>query len=253
MARRGFDPVYDLGEVLLLDLAEAQILGGEAISDFQGLRHLGPVIGPVPSTPTVWRALSEVGELQLGRVNAAVTEFRRHWWVLLTQHPEGFPWLKVAGRELCGVTVVELDASIVFASSEKENVQPTYKGGVGFCGEPGHLRQHLMTCWRSTRGRERDLELRRGQHRAAGPGGVPAARAVPESAAGAPRRGRVLPPSARTHRRQRRHPGPVLGVLACAGHAPTPRPTPSRACPPARGPRGSTRTMTSCPTPSSPR
>ena len=140
MARRGFDPVYDLGEVLLLDLAEAQILGGEAISDFQGLRHLGPVIGPVPSTPTVWRALSEVGELQLGRVNAAVTEFRRHWWVLLTQHPEGFPWLKVAGRELCGVTVVELDASIVFASSEKENVQPTYKGGVGFCGEPGHLR-----------------------------------------------------------------------------------------------------------------
>lgn len=28
-----------------------QILGGEAISDFQGLRHLAPVTGPVPSTP----------------------------------------------------------------------------------------------------------------------------------------------------------------------------------------------------------
>jgi len=53
MARRGFDPVYDRGEVLLLDLAVGQILGGEAISDFQGLRHLEPVIGPVPSTPTV--------------------------------------------------------------------------------------------------------------------------------------------------------------------------------------------------------
>ena len=62
VARRGFDPVYDRGEVLL-DLAVTQILGGEAISDFQGLRHLGPVIGPVPSTPTVWRALSEVGQL----------------------------------------------------------------------------------------------------------------------------------------------------------------------------------------------
>ena len=64
MARRGFDPVYDRGQVLI-DLAVAQILGGEAISDFQGLRHLGPVIGPVPSTPTVWRALSEVGDVQV--------------------------------------------------------------------------------------------------------------------------------------------------------------------------------------------
>ena len=85
MARRGFDPVYDRGEVLL-DLAVAQILGGEAISDFQGLRHLGPVTGPVASTPTVWRALSEVGELQLTRLNTAVTGFRRHWW-----GPAGLP------------------------------------------------------------------------------------------------------------------------------------------------------------------
>ncbi len=79
MTRRGFTPVYDRGQVLI-DLAVAQILGGEAISDFQGLRHLGPVIGPVPSTPTVWRALSEVGELQLTRINTAVAGFRRHWW-----------------------------------------------------------------------------------------------------------------------------------------------------------------------------
>ena len=56
--RRGFDPVYDRGQVLI-DMAVAQILGGEAISDFQGMRHLAPVIGPVPSTPTVWRALAE--------------------------------------------------------------------------------------------------------------------------------------------------------------------------------------------------
>src|SRR4051794_41671354 len=54
MRRRDFDPVYDRGQ-LLIDLAIAQLLGGEAISDFQGLRHLAPVIGPVPSTATVWR------------------------------------------------------------------------------------------------------------------------------------------------------------------------------------------------------
>ena len=34
MRRPGFDPVYDRGQVLI-DLAVAQILGGEAISDFQ--------------------------------------------------------------------------------------------------------------------------------------------------------------------------------------------------------------------------
>jgi hypothetical protein len=91
-----------------------------------------PVIGPVASTPTVWRALSEVGELQLLGLNAAVTSFRRHWWGLLDERREGFPWLKVAGQELPGVTVVDLDASLVFAASEKENAQPTYKGGIGF-------------------------------------------------------------------------------------------------------------------------
>ena len=137
MARRGFDPVYDRGQVLV-DLAVAQVLGGEAISDFPGLRHLGPVIGPVASTPTVWRALSEVGEVQLTRVNAAVTGFRRHWWGLLAARPEGFPWLRVAGRELTGVTVVDLDASVVFASSDKENAQPTYKRS-RVLPQPGHL------------------------------------------------------------------------------------------------------------------
>ena len=54
MTRRGFTPVYDRGQ-LLVDLAVTQLLGGEAISDFQGLRHLAPVIGPIPSNPTVWR------------------------------------------------------------------------------------------------------------------------------------------------------------------------------------------------------
>jgi hypothetical protein len=132
MRRRGFDPVYDRGQVLV-DLALMLTLGGEAISDFQGLRHLSPVIGPVPSTPTVWRALNEAGDLQLARVNAAVTAFRRHWWGILAGRPEGFPWLRVAGRELTGITVVDLDASIVLAASEKENAQATYKGGIGFC------------------------------------------------------------------------------------------------------------------------
>jgi hypothetical protein len=132
MRRVDFDPVYDRGQ-LLVDLALAQVLGAEAISDFQGLRQLAPVTGPVPSTATVWRALAEVGGPQLSRINAAVTSFRRWWWGLLAARPEGFPWLAVAGRQLTGVTVLDLDASIVPAASEKENAVATYKGGIGFC------------------------------------------------------------------------------------------------------------------------
>lgn len=132
MRRRGFEPDYDRGQVLV-DLALVLIGGGVAISDFQALRHLAPLIGPVASTPTVWRALSEAGEPQLNRITGAVTRFRAHWWGLLAARPEGFPWLKVAGRELTGITVVDLDASVVLAGSEtKENAKATYKGGVGF-------------------------------------------------------------------------------------------------------------------------
>ena len=138
MRRRGSSPLYDRGQ-LLVDLALVLIAGGEAISDFRALAHLAPLIGPVPSAPTVWRALSEAGDLQLSRLNTAVTEFRRHWWDLLAARPEGFPWLEVAGRELTGVTVVDLDATIVFASSGKDKAVATYKGGIGFC-------PNLATC-----------------------------------------------------------------------------------------------------------
>ena len=89
----GFSPLYDRGQILA-DLALVLIAGGEAISDFQALAHLAPLIGPVPSAPTVWRALAEAGELQLSRLNAAVVEFRRHWRDQLAARPEGFPWLR---------------------------------------------------------------------------------------------------------------------------------------------------------------
>ncbi|MCY7341352.1 MAG: hypothetical protein LH603_05740 [Pseudonocardia sp.] len=104
MARRGFDPVHDRGQILI-DLAVAQILGGEAISDFQGLRHLAPATGPVAPNPTVWRALSEVGALQLTRINSAVTGFRRHWWKLLAARPEGFRGLSRLPAQTPDVTM----------------------------------------------------------------------------------------------------------------------------------------------------
>lgn len=47
------DPDYDRGQVLV-DLGLTLLAGGQAIGDFQALAHLGKLIGPVPSTPTVW-------------------------------------------------------------------------------------------------------------------------------------------------------------------------------------------------------
>ena len=137
MTRRGFTPGYDRG---LDDLAVTQILGGEAISDFQGLRHLALVIGPIPSTPTAWRALAEVGELQLARINTTVTAFRRHWCGLLAAYPDGFPWLRVAGRELTGITVIDLDASIVFACRTRRTPPPPTRDRDRVLPQPGVLR-----------------------------------------------------------------------------------------------------------------
>lgn len=141
MRRPGYDPDYDRGQVLL-DLGLILLAGGQAIGDFQGLAHLEKVIGPVPSTPTVWRCLDEADGLRVARIHQAVCRFRRLWWGMLAARPEGFPWLKVAGRELAGTTVIDLDASVVkVASDQKENAKPTYKGRRWVRTEPGHLRQ----------------------------------------------------------------------------------------------------------------
>ena len=251
MTRRGFTPLYDRGQ-LLVDLAVTQLLGGEAISDFQGLRHLAPVIGPIPSTPTVWRALAEVGERQLARINTAVTVFRRHWWGLLAARPDGFPWLTVAGRELTGITVVDLDASIVFAASDKENAAPTYKGGIGFCpnlASCDNTDDLLAIDPRPGNATSNDAAdnialLDRAVARLPGP--------VPAPDAGPPGRGRVLPRTARTHRRRRQGHGPAAGSSRRAGRAPTGRSTRSRNCPTRPGPRRSSRTANPSRTPTSP-
>ena len=132
MRRPDYHPDYDRGQVLV-DLGLVQLAGGQAISDFQALAHLEKLIGPVPSTPTVWRSLDEADAVQVTRIHQATRRFRRLWWAILKSRPEGFPWLSVAGRELTGITVIDLDASVVkVASDQKENAKPTYKGGVGF-------------------------------------------------------------------------------------------------------------------------
>jgi Transposase DDE domain group 1 len=145
MRRPGFVPVHPRGRVLT-DLACAIALGGIAVSDVAVLEHQRPVLGSTASVSTVWRALEEVGDLQLKRIALARAKGRRHLWPLLAARPEGFPWITVLGTPLEGWTVIDSDATPVACASEKEGAAGTYKKGVyglcpllAFCDNTGEM------------------------------------------------------------------------------------------------------------------
>ena len=128
MVRRNFTPVHDRGRVLV-DVAVMLAAGGEAIADIDVLRHQGGVLGPVASPPTVWRALDEVTAGRLKKVAAARARVRRHVWAQL---PGGVPASKVAGTDLDEVIVLDVDATVVVAHSEKEHAAATFKRTFGY-------------------------------------------------------------------------------------------------------------------------
>lgn len=127
LARRGFDPVHDRGQVLV-DMATVLAAGGEAIGDIDTLRH-SPLWGRVASPPTVWRTLDEVTPAALKRIAKARARARRRVWDLL---PEGVPASAAAGTDLGHTVVLDVDATLVTAHSEKEQAAANFKGGFGF-------------------------------------------------------------------------------------------------------------------------
>lgn len=131
MARRSFVPVHDRGRVLT-DVAVMLADGGEAIADIGVLRHQSAVLGPVASAPTVWRALDEVTPAKLKKIAAARARVRRQVWARLTAGNGAIPASKVAGTDLGGTVVLDVDATIVIAHSEKELASPTFKKTFGF-------------------------------------------------------------------------------------------------------------------------
>lgn len=129
LARRSFTPVHDRGRVLT-DVAVMLADGGEAIADIAVLRHQSEVLGSVASPPTVWRALDELTSAALKRIGIARARARRHVW---SQLPDGLPASKAAGTDLgAGVVVLDVDATIVVAHSEKEQAAATFKKTFGF-------------------------------------------------------------------------------------------------------------------------
>jgi hypothetical protein len=128
MVRYNFAPGHDRGRVLA-DVAVMLADGGEAIADIDVLRHQVGVLGPVASPPTVWRTLDEVTPGRSKKIATARARVRRHVW---DQLPEGVPASKVAGTDLGDVVVLDVDATIVVAHSEKENAAATYKRTFGY-------------------------------------------------------------------------------------------------------------------------
>lgn len=128
LARRGLVPRHDRGQVFT-DVAVMLADGGEVIADIAVLRHQSLLLGSVASVPTVWRTLAGLSTARLGGIDAARARVRRRVWSLL---PGGLPVSWVADTDLGDVVVLDVDATIVAAHSEKESATPTFKGSFGF-------------------------------------------------------------------------------------------------------------------------
>ena len=53
-------------------------------------------------------------------------------WDLIAATETGFPWLSVAGKVLTGWIVIDLDATLITAHSNKQGASATFKKGWGF-------------------------------------------------------------------------------------------------------------------------
>lgn len=119
---------HDPGKVLL-DLAAAVALGGDCLADIAAVRAQPTIFGSVASDPTVSRLFTALA----GDVDAAVAAIRH-----ARADARAAVWARrrpltgVAGRGSGGQVIVDIDATLVGAHSEKEGAEPTYKRGFGF-------------------------------------------------------------------------------------------------------------------------
>ena len=112
-------PVHLSGRVLA-DLAVMIADGGDALAHLATLRDQDKFFGPVASDATAWRVLDRVGAEQLGRLQAVRAAARERAWVA------------GAGPDVTNGLVIDIDATITIAHSEKENAAKTWKKTFGF-------------------------------------------------------------------------------------------------------------------------
>jgi hypothetical protein len=120
--------VHDPAKVVL-DLAVALALGGDCLADVALLRAEPGVFGRVASDPTVSRlvdALATDADQALAAIEKARAAARARVWGLAGKHT---PDHSTSARS---PLVIDLDATLVTAHSEKQHARPTFKRGFGF-------------------------------------------------------------------------------------------------------------------------
>ena len=120
--------VHDPGKVLL-DVATAVALGGDCVADVAAVRAQPEVFGSVASDPTISRVFASLAadvEQALPAIRAARARARAAVW------GRRRPLAGSSGSPRGGQVVVDIDATLVTAHSEKEHAEPTHKRGFGF-------------------------------------------------------------------------------------------------------------------------
>jgi hypothetical protein len=114
--------VHDPGKTVL-DLAVAIALGGDCLADIAVVRAQPELFGLVASDPTVSRlidALAERPEQAIAAIRATRAAARTRVWSHRTPFADE------------SQVVIDLDATLIGAHSEKEHATPNFKRGFGF-------------------------------------------------------------------------------------------------------------------------
>src|SRR5918997_5237647 len=139
--------IHDPAKVVT-DLAITRGLGGDCLADIGVLRAEPGVFGLVASDPTVSRtidALAKDATAALTAINTARAAARARVWELAGQHAPH------AGIDAAAALVIDIDATLVTAHSDKESAAATYKRGFGFhplCAFADHGNQGTGERWR---------------------------------------------------------------------------------------------------------
>lgn len=102
------------------DLAAVVADGADAISGIDGLGDRQGLHGPVASMPTAWRLLDKIDPTHLWGVRQARAQAREK------------AWAAGAGPDLDAGLMLDFDATIVIAHSEKQHAAATWKRTFGF-------------------------------------------------------------------------------------------------------------------------
>ena len=121
--------IHDLGKIVF-DLAVSVAIGGDRLADTAHLRGMGTCSGRWPPIRQcrglITTLAAEVQGPVLAAINTACATARAHVWDAARA---AAPDVHSAQG---GLVVVDLDASLLTAHSEKESAAPTYKRGSGF-------------------------------------------------------------------------------------------------------------------------